>query len=217
MPRKISSATSADILRKQARRWMKALRSGDARRAPRFEHAQFGAPREPVLRDVQLALAREHGHENWKALLEAVAAISVHVEPTPDRLPLSPEDYDALARDYVLAFNSRDEAALDRLNRYYQRRSTPFIVAEIWRRVHLPPAGVPIGRAEPGARRCWSAAGPGRGRRAWAALLDATCAPARQPFPLSRSTHLPTDLATPAAERSGMGSADRGDDGTPHH
>ena len=39
MPRNISSATSADTLRKQARRWMKALRSGDADARARFEHA----------------------------------------------------------------------------------------------------------------------------------------------------------------------------------
>ena len=213
MPRKISSATSADILRKQARRWMKALRSGDARRAPVSSTRISGAPREPVLRDVQLALAREHGHENWKALLEAVAAISVHVEPTPDRPLLSPEDYDALARDYVLAFNSRDEAALDRLNRLLPASFTfDDLRAEIWRRGLLfrqrafRSAGQNLEQDE--ARSVLAQdAGFAAGPRCWTRR-----APARQPFPLSRSTHLPTDLATPAAERSGMGSADRGDD-----
>jgi hypothetical protein len=176
MPRKISSATSADILRKQARRWMKALRSGDAEARARFEHAYPGAPREPVLRDVQQALAREYGHESWKALLEAVAAISVHVEPTPDRPLLSPEDYDALARDYVVAFNSRDEAALDRLNRYYQRSFTfDDLWAEIWRRVYsfrqraFRSAGQNL---EPDEARSVLAQDAGFG--SWAALLDAT-------------------------------------------
>jgi len=137
MPRQISSATSADTLRKQARRWMKALRSGDAEARARFERAYPGGPREPVLRDVQHALAREYGHENWKALLTAVAAISVHVEPPADRPLASPEDYDALAQDYALAFNARDEDALDRLNRYYERSFTfDDLWAEIWRRVY---------------------------------------------------------------------------------
>jgi hypothetical protein len=137
MPRKISSSASPDVLRKEAKRWFKALRSGDIDARARFEHALPAAPREPVLRDVQHALAREYGHESWKALLEAVAAVSVHVEPAPDRPLLSPGDYDALAQDYGLAFNSRDEAALDRLNRYYQRSFTfEDLWAEIWRRVY---------------------------------------------------------------------------------
>jgi hypothetical protein len=137
MPRKISSATSADTLRKQARRWMKALGAGDADARARFERAYPGARREPALRDVQHALAREYGHQSWKALLEAVAAISVHVELPPDRPLLPAEDYEALARDYVLAFNSRDESALERLNRYYQRSFTfDDLWAEIWRRVY---------------------------------------------------------------------------------
>ena len=137
MPRKISSATSADTLRKQARRWMKALGAGDADARARFERSYPGAWREPALRDVQHALAREYGHESWKALLEAVAAISVHVELPPDRPLLPAEDYEALARDYVLAFNSRDESALERLNRYYQRSFTfDDLWAEIWRRVY---------------------------------------------------------------------------------
>ena len=137
MPRRISSATSADTLRQQARRWMKALRSNDADARARFERAYPGGPREPVLRDVQHALAREYGHESWKALLEAVATVSAHVEPAPDRPLLSPEEYDGLAQDYVLAFNSRDEAALHRLNRYYERSFTfDDLWAEIWRRVY---------------------------------------------------------------------------------
>src|ERR1044072_6577326 len=114
MPRKISSATSADTLRKQARRWMKALRSNDAEARGRFERAYPGGPRQPVLRDVQHALAREYGLESWKALLEAVAAVSLHVEPLAHRPLLSPEYYEALAQDYALSFNARDEAALDR-------------------------------------------------------------------------------------------------------
>jgi len=176
MPRKISSATSADTLRKQARRWMKALRSGDADASARFERAYPGGPREPVLRDVQHALAREYGHVSWKALLEAVAAISVHVEPPADRPLLSPEDYDAVAQDYALAFNSRDEAALDRLNRYYERSFTfDDLWAEIWRRVYSFRQRAfrsPEQKLEPDEAR--SVLAQDAGFSSWAALLEAT-------------------------------------------
>jgi hypothetical protein len=175
MPRRISSATSADTLRKQARRWLKALGTGDADARARFEHAYPAAPREPVLRDVQHALAREYGHESWKALLEAVAAISVHVEPPPDRPLLPADDYEALARNYVLAFNSRDESALDRLNRYYQRSFTfDDLWAEIWRRVYsfrqrafrAPQQNLELDEAR-------SMLAQDVGFSSWAALLDA--------------------------------------------
>ena len=46
---------------------MKALRSHDADARARFERAYPGGPREPVLRDVQHALAREYGHVNGYA------------------------------------------------------------------------------------------------------------------------------------------------------
>jgi hypothetical protein len=137
MPRKISSSASPDALKKEAKRWFKALRSGDRDARARLEHAYPGAPHEPVLRDVQHALAREYGHENWKALLDAVAAITADLEPPPDRPLQSAEAYEERARDYVLAFDSRDEAALERLNHYYQRSFTfDDLWAETWRRVY---------------------------------------------------------------------------------
>jgi len=49
----------------------------------------------------------------------------------------TPEEYERLARDMVQAFDSRDQAALDRLNRHYQRSFTfDDLWAEIWRRVY---------------------------------------------------------------------------------
>ena len=186
MPRKISSATSADTLRKQARRWMKALVNGDADARARFEHAYPAAPPDPVLRDVQHALAREYGHDNWKELLNAVAAISDRLEPPPDRPLLPADDYEALARNYVQAFNSRDESALDRLNRYYQRSFTfDDLWAEIWRRVYsfrqrafrAPQQNLELDEAR-------SVLAQDAGFSSWAALLDAirTGAPAVPAF-----------------------------------
>lgn len=54
--------SSIDNLRKEAKRRLKALR------------AQTGTSpaAAPTLRDVQHALAREHGHESWKAMIESI-------------------------------------------------------------------------------------------------------------------------------------------------
>jgi hypothetical protein len=62
-----------DNLRKEAKRWLKALRTNDPEARERFQKAYPTASGEPVLRDVQHALAREHGYENWTALKQALS------------------------------------------------------------------------------------------------------------------------------------------------
>ena len=121
MPRTISSATSLSNLKKEAKRWLKALRSGHADARARFERVHPTAPADPVLRDVQHALALEHGQESWVALTRAVM----------------PPDYERLARDLANAFNERDQAALQRLNAHYGRAFTfDDLFADIWRRTY---------------------------------------------------------------------------------
>jgi hypothetical protein len=141
MSRRITSATSLDNLRKEAKRWLKALRAGDAEARARFERASRssgpasgptevghyvrsqsrGAPARPVLRDVQHALALEYGYESWVALSEILD------RPAPDRL----------VADVLAAFNARDEAALRRLNSHYDRAfNFDDLWAEVWRRVY---------------------------------------------------------------------------------
>ena len=61
MIRRITPKSSLDNLKREAKRWLHALRSGDARARARFERALPNAPVEPTLRHVQHALAREHG------------------------------------------------------------------------------------------------------------------------------------------------------------
>jgi hypothetical protein len=121
MPRTITPSTSIETLRKEAKRWLRALGAGDADARARFERAWPAAPPNPTLRDVQHALAREYEHQSWIALKRAVAIA----------------DYERLARDYVSGCDARDEAALQRLNIYY-RRSFSFddLAAEIWSRVY---------------------------------------------------------------------------------
>ena len=47
------------------------------------------------------------------------------------------DELDRIARDFVTAFDTRDEAALQRLNRHYRRDYTlDDLGAEIWRRVY---------------------------------------------------------------------------------
>jgi len=134
MPREITSATSLENLKKESKRWLRALRAGDAGARARLDRAYPQASGEPVLRDVQHALAREHGQENWIALKRAIGSRAEPAEPPVERPLLDMETYEALAQDYVLAFGS-DEAALVRLNQHYERNYTfDDLWAEIWRR-----------------------------------------------------------------------------------
>ena len=64
MPRQITSATSLDNLKKEAKRWLAALREDQPAALERLRNAYPDAPVRPVLRDVQHALAREYGLEN---------------------------------------------------------------------------------------------------------------------------------------------------------
>jgi uncharacterized protein len=75
------SVTTVDNLRKAAKRWLKALREGDAEARARLVRVYPGAPKQPTLRDVQHALARERGHESWIALTRSVAEDSAAKTP----------------------------------------------------------------------------------------------------------------------------------------
>lgn len=113
MPRKITPATSLDTLRKEAERWLKDIRANDAEARARFAAAYATGPATPTLRDVQHALAREHGHESWVALKKAVEQPDVE-RSTPIALAQTPEEYDRLAGDLVLAFDAQDDSIAPR-------------------------------------------------------------------------------------------------------
>lgn len=61
-----------DSLRKEAKFWLKQVRNHHSGFSKRLRLAYPGAPANPTLRDVQHALARELGHQSWKALVSAV-------------------------------------------------------------------------------------------------------------------------------------------------
>ena len=137
MSRKLTPASSLRTLRKEAKRWLKALRAGDAGARVRLEKAYPAAPPDPVLRDVQHALAREVGLDSWKALQAALARPSDTTGSSTDWPVRSNEDYERLAIDFVRAFNERDDAALQRLNEQYGRAfGFDDLWAEVWRRVY---------------------------------------------------------------------------------
>src|SRR5438132_4553638 len=60
--------STLDNLKKSAKRWLKALRANDPQAIERLSRAYPAAPKQPTLRDIQHALAREQGAESWAAL-----------------------------------------------------------------------------------------------------------------------------------------------------
>ncbi len=125
MQRKLTSATSFDNLKREARRWLEALRANSPQARERFELVWPMHTRIPVLRDVQYALAREHGFENWKELKIALQQAA---------RSRTREVYEHAASDVVDAYKG-EPAALERLNRHYGRSfSFADLKAEIWRR-----------------------------------------------------------------------------------
>ncbi len=68
----IPPARNLDSLKKEAKRWLNALRTGDRMARTRLERILPSVPADPTLRDVQHALAREHGFPGWLALKQEV-------------------------------------------------------------------------------------------------------------------------------------------------
>jgi hypothetical protein len=94
MVKKLTSRSSLENLKREARRWLKALRANDAEARARFERAKPNGPRLstlPTLRDVQHALALEHGHAGWSALTAALehADTAYAVDPSAARTDLA--------------------------------------------------------------------------------------------------------------------------------
>jgi len=86
MRRTLTSKTKLESLRKEAKRWLKALRAGDAKATDRLKAASPKTPPSPGLRDVQHALALEYGVSGWVALKAALAKIGLASPSDADRL-----------------------------------------------------------------------------------------------------------------------------------
>lgn len=59
---------SSESLKKEAKRWLKALRAGDTAAIHRLQRTHPQCSSTPGLRDIQHALALEHGFASWAAL-----------------------------------------------------------------------------------------------------------------------------------------------------
>jgi hypothetical protein len=78
MTRQLTARSSLETLRKEAKRWLKALRAQDPKAHERLRRSHPGAALEPGLRDVQVALAREYGAQSWMALKAAFAEANIN-------------------------------------------------------------------------------------------------------------------------------------------
>jgi ankyrin repeat protein len=76
MSRTLTPRTNLDTLRKDAKRWLKALRAGDAEAKSRLLGVWPKAPAQPGLRDTQHALALDYGCESWAALKAAIGDLA---------------------------------------------------------------------------------------------------------------------------------------------
>lgn len=68
MIRKLTAQSSLDSLKKEAKRWLKALRSQDPAALERLQRSLPESGADAGLREVQQALAREHGADSWATL-----------------------------------------------------------------------------------------------------------------------------------------------------
>jgi ankyrin repeat protein len=75
MVRQLTPKSSLDNLKREAKRWLHALRRGDPDARARLERALPNASAVPGLRDVQHALAREYGFLGWAALKSQLSQI----------------------------------------------------------------------------------------------------------------------------------------------
>jgi ankyrin repeat protein len=74
MSRTLSSRSSVENLKTEAKRWLRALRANDRAARTRFRRAIPFPSDQPTLRDVQFALAREYDAVGWRELVAQVEA-----------------------------------------------------------------------------------------------------------------------------------------------
>jgi ankyrin repeat protein len=88
MSRTLTPDSSLETLKKEAKRWLKALRAGDEQARQRLVAITPAAPADPSLRDVQLALAGEHGLSGWAALRTALDDLAMERRSTAERVEI---------------------------------------------------------------------------------------------------------------------------------
>ena len=86
MSRQLTPKSNLDTLKKEAKRWLKALHADDLEARKRLQCAYPKAPAEPGLRDIQHALAQEHGLANWAELKDKLSEYALANRSHPERV-----------------------------------------------------------------------------------------------------------------------------------
>lgn len=129
MSRQITPQTSLENLKREAKRWVKALRANDGEARARLKRILPDTPDEPGLRHVQHALAVEHGFNGWIALKNKLKHLHSMTGPAEEsRL----RQFERLAEAFVKAHSFGDSDALQRLSDHFARAIT---VDEVRKRV----------------------------------------------------------------------------------
>lgn len=128
-------------LKKEAKRWLDALHAGVEEARVRFERALPGFATPPTLRDVQHALAREHGFPGWSALKRAVESAFT----TATTL----SQYETMAEALLEAYRSGTPEAMERHYRHtWHRRPRQamrtYVELDLGKRPDRPDADVEI-------------------------------------------------------------------------
>ena len=117
MDEKDSRLRGVESLKKEAKRWLDALRGNDQEARERLQRATPGALAEPGLRQVQHALAVEHGFSGWTALITHVAESELSREAATAR-------YEMMAQALLEAYRTGTPEAMQRHWSYtWHRRS----------------------------------------------------------------------------------------------
>jgi len=106
---------SLESLKKEAKRWLNALRHNVDDARARFERALRDAPAIPTLRDVQHALANEHGFPGWVALKDRLIADGKASATTL-------RQYEAMADALLEAYRTGTPEAMERHWKYTWHR-----------------------------------------------------------------------------------------------
>lgn len=114
---------SLEHLKKEAKRWLQALRVDTADARARFTRAYPDGPSTPTLRDVQHAVAREHGFAGWPALKQAFERAAAQTAAAGAH---ALAEYEAMAAALLDAYRTGTAEAMERHYRYtWHRRPWP--------------------------------------------------------------------------------------------
>jgi hypothetical protein len=135
-----------ESLKKEARRWLNALRDADPAARARLARVFPDAPAAPTLRDVQLALAREHGFAGWPLLKQAIER---RLKDAADAGANARALYEAKAEALLEAYRTGAPEALERHYRYtWHRRAwsamRTYVQLDLGKRPAPPGADVEI-------------------------------------------------------------------------